>query len=474
MDAKPTNVTALVTAFLFFIIGMPSTAQENAESTIVTDEDALFGEEDDSLGETPEVSSMDSLFDSEDTPLIEEVTPSAGIASSLLTSENVELGGRYGFSTASSWTWIPSDIADDFTSPESESILVDLSATLFFDARPVEEFRVFGKTSVLFPFDNQTGTRDFDDVFHIEELFSDFTWRDLVFFRGGKHTINWGVGYFFSPADLLNITEIDPEDPEADREGPVSLKTHVPIGVHNFYLFLIANDVETADELGIAAKAEFLLGPAEIGIGGLYQKDVAPSGMLTVSLPLWDIDFFGEAVLRYGSDKTFVEESDTDLLGVTAVSYGEELFFHATAGLSFRYSFDEVDSSVSFFGQYLYNGEGYSDPAILQNNQPGIGALLGAGDLTVADLMSPGVHYVAVNAGWNGIFGSDFTLQAFWTQNFTDMSGYVSPAVSVDIIDYISLRVSVRYQFGEEGDEFSPIDDRVTAQIAVALGAGSF
>ena len=32
--------------------------------------------------------------------------------------------------------------------------------------------------------------------------------------------------------------------------------------------------------------------------GGLYQKDIAPSAMITASFPLWDVDIFGEAELR--------------------------------------------------------------------------------------------------------------------------------------------------------------------------------
>ena len=58
---------------------------------------------------------------------------------------------------------------------------------------------------VSYPFDDQGGTREFDEVFHVSELFSDFQFRDTLFFRAGKQTINWGVGYFFSPADLLYI-----------------------------------------------------------------------------------------------------------------------------------------------------------------------------------------------------------------------------------------------------------------------------
>ncbi len=459
MMTRSTYLVGLFAAFFMFLSILPAIADTEDASGIVTDEDALFG---------------DPLETAPDAPFIEEVTSTAGIASSLLISEGVEIGGRYGLSVNSSWTWKASEFFDAFTSPESDSTLVDLNTTLFFDARPLKDFRVFGKTSISYPFDDQGGAREFDEVFRIDELFSDFTWRDLVFFRGGKHTINWGVGYFFSPADLLNITEIDPEDPEAEREGPISLKTHFPLDVHNFYLYLIANNIEAADEFGVAGKIELVISSIEIGIGALYQKDVSPSGMLTVSFPFWDIDFFGEAVLRYGSDRTFIEESDAVPLGVSAVTYDDELFFNATAGFSFIYAFDEIDSSISMFGQYLYNGEGYDDSSILKDNQISIGELVGNGDITIGDLMSPGRHYAAANVAWNGIFDSDFALQAFWMHNFSGMSGFINPALSVEVFNAVRLKVGLRYLYGEEGDEFSPTDDSLTAQISVGFGGGSF
>ena len=455
----------------------PLAAQTDTESGIVTDEDALFGATDDSSSEDPTPSLDESLFGEDaDTgePFIDEVDLAVDITSALLTTQGVELGGRYGFSVDSSWTWDPETIYDDFSNPEEESSVVDVNATLFFDARPSEDFRVFGKTTVSYPFDDQGGVREFDDVFHVDELFSDFTWKDRVYFRGGKHTINWGVGYFFSPADLLNITEINPEDPEAEREGPVSLKTHVPIDVHNLYLYLIANNIVAADEVGVAAKMEFVIGSLETGIGGLYQKDASPSGMLTVSFLIWDIDFFGEAVLRYGSDRTFIEETDENLLGVKAVTYDDTIFFNATAGFSFIYTFDEMDSSISAFGQYLYNGEGYENTAILTDNQAGVFALKENGDISFSDLLSPGLHYAAANVSWNSIFESDISLQGFWMHNFSDMSGSVSPSVSVELFDSIGLRAGIRYQYGEKGDEFSPFDDRLTAQLRLTLGGGNF
>ncbi len=460
-------VGLLVVAFAV-LLTFPLLAEAGEQSGIETDEDALFGNSGISTEEGEDSDLDDDMFGDTNQsaePLIEEIV-SASIDTNLLTAARVEIGGRYSFSAQSSWVWNdPNSIVENITTPDADSASVVLGTTLFLDARPSDHLRVFGKTTISYPF---------DDVFHVDELFSDFTWNEMLFFRGGKHTINWGIGRLFSPADLLNVTEIDPENPEAEREGPVSLKIQWPWDAHNLYLYFIANSVEAWDEIGIAGKAELVFGSMELGIGALYLKNTAPSGMLTVSVPFWDIDFLGEAVVRYGSDRTFVEESESAPLGVLAVTYDDKLFYHATVGLSFIYPFDEVDSSISFMGQYLYNGEGYDDPGTLQGNTEEVEALFLAKEISLADLRKPGKHYAAANAGWNGIFGSDFTLQAFWIHNFSDMSGYVSPTLSVSLFDGMSLSLQTPYQYGEAGDEYSLTGDGISLQFSARLGGGSF
>ena len=503
---------------LTFCVAIPAFTDSDSDATtsIVTDENALFGAASDDPDDAAErgagtggdesggsdletslfggdnESDVDSGGDSGGLftgGLIEEVNATSAIESNLLSTAGVEIGGRYSFSGSSSWTWTDpaalfENLIPDFDvvtaeewrgliAPDLEVFSIDFGTTLFFDARPDEDFRVFGKATVSYPFDSEGGAREFDEVISIEELFSDFNWNEALFFRGGKHTINWGVGYFFSPADLLNVTEIDPENPEADREGPLSLKTHFPFDAHNLYLYLIANDALAGDdnlltwnEIGVAVKGEFVLGSTELGIGGLYQKDVAPSAMFTFSAPLWDVDLFGEAVLRYGSDKTFVVESAAD-------SYPDDLFFHATAGFIVLYSFEAFDSSLNLAGQYSYNGEGYDDPDILKNPIV-VGPLLESGALAVSDLLNSGKHYAAVSAGWNSLFGSDISLQLFWIHNFSDMSGYLSPTVSISFLDAFSLSMQTPIAYGDAGDEYSPTGESFTIRLAVGIGGGSF
>jgi len=455
----------LAVLIVLTLIAAGGFAQETA-GPIETDEESLFG-------------STDSMFSE---PLITDAEEtSVDIASLLLVSERVEIGGRYSFSVQSSASWNdPATILENLGNPDSTSLSTSLSTRLFFDARPDKEFRVFGKMTASYPFATRLDdpstppdeTRELQDVFHVEELFSDFNWNDTVFFRGGKQNMNWGVGYFYSPADLLSIAEIDPEDPEAEREGPVALKANIPIGINNLYLYALPAVADEPLEIGLAVKGELVIGAGEVGAGAVYQKDIAPAGMITVSASAGDFDLFAEGVVSYGSNRTFVVESDVS--GVAAEQATDDFFFNASAGFRWSYSPSESDSSVSVVAQYLFNGEGYSDPSIITDNQMGVDTLLGSGEISVTDLQNTGKHYVAGNLSWLDVFSSGVNAGIFWMQNFTDISAMVTPSLTRTIVNDVNVTLQVPMMFGEEGDELSPQGNSVSLNLSVSLGSGSF
>ena len=415
----------------------------------------------------------ESMFGGDAGSVVEEVKKEdtvAGTEKALLKSAGATIGGKYIFSVTSSWNWVnPELTADSLKNPEDESLDTALDATIYLDSKPSENFRVFGKVDVSYPFTEA-------DI-SVRELFSDFNWNNRLFFRGGKQTINWGVGYFFSPADLVNLTPINPEDPEAEREGPVSLKVNLPLDIHNLYLYLIDNNIEKPWEVAVAPKAEFVLGETEVGIGGIYQYDHPTAGMLTFSSSISDFDIFGEGVMKYGSDKNFIETTDVTLsnpLGLQAVKKDDTLFFSGTVGFMYNHIDEEGNFSFMTAAQYLYNGEGYADKDFMKDNNSGIMVLLGNGDISASDLLRPGLHYGAASFHWNGMFNSDFSLSLFWIGNLMDGSGRVSPSVSYSPIDNGSITVSLPFTYGDDGYEYTQNGRNLSLNVKLSLGSGSF
>ncbi|HVO38216.1 MAG TPA: hypothetical protein VMV03_04225, partial [Spirochaetia bacterium] len=42
-------------------------------------------------------------------------------------------------------------------------------------------------------------------ILNIKEVFVDFNFANTVYFRAGKQVLQWGVGYFWNPTDLINV-----------------------------------------------------------------------------------------------------------------------------------------------------------------------------------------------------------------------------------------------------------------------------
>ncbi|MCK4514196.1 MAG: hypothetical protein KAU31_03005, partial [Spirochaetaceae bacterium] len=382
---------------------------------------------------------LDSLFAVDE--IIDEAPEEAVTAGSpvsdLLVTEGVRWGGRIRGSVSADYGW--DDVwTSDFgpLDPTSQSLDPSIGADLFFDARPEEEFRAFGKlkidtttdgefdiaglaltagdidTSALpegwtaeenedgdteirdgagtlittIPADGTTDEETDDEPEEdpgsvgtppgleilVFELFADYVWQDQLFFRFGKHTIKWGTGYFFSPADVLNLTAVDAEDPTADREGPVSLRIQYPFGITgNAYLYTIVNSGAEPLDVAVAPKVEFVVGNGELALGGYYQRTLAPRFVTLYSASIGEVDIFGEGVLLYGSDRVFVRPSrdqsaadadpEDDLnLVLDTYEVDDALFAQATVG--FRYIKEWEDAlSLALIGQYFFNGEGYTD-----------------------------------------------------------------------------------------------------------------
>lgn len=409
---------------------------------------------------------FDDLFQDD---LVTDVEPTGGTArpeEALLTQDGWELGGHYNLSLNASRTQMEGFDPEDM-------FRIALGSDVYLDARPDPDFRVFAKI-------NLAANAKADDAslrLKLRELFSDFNYENRVFFRAGKQNARWGVGYFFSPADVISAGRIDPQDPDKELEGPIALKVHYPVKSNNYYTYLLFDQASALDRIALAPKAEFVLGRSEVGLGAFYQKDRVPRVMATVSSSLGDVGLFAEAVVSKGSDKGFVGE-----LGLIdyPLHRREQLFLHATAGAHYMFNDPEGHFNLTGAVQYYFNGEGYEDQALITDFRAAYSVLLiSKPDLVkhVAknDLSSTGRHYLAVLGNWGKMFNSKFSLSGAWTANLSDRSGIVSSTLSLPSLSRISPSVGVSFNYGDAFTEFGLAGKRVTTVFAsVTLGSGSF
>ncbi len=427
---------------------------------------------------------FDDLFSDELFMELEEDVTTIPPEEALLRQDGWDIGGNYRFSINASRTFIEG-------MDPLDSLGTSLGGQIYLDARPDPNFRVFGKVGLNYAVHKQRGADgSVQDPLKLslQEFFSDFNYDNKVFFRAGKQNVKWGVGYFFSPADVISIGRIDPLDPGVELEGPVALKAHYPRGSTNYYLYTLFDGVDAVDKVALAPKMEFVMGGTEIGLGGFYQKDKAPRAMLTVSSSLGNLAVFGEAVVSKGSDKGFADALPPNY----PIYKQDDLFFHATAGA--RYSHSDPDGLFNLTGaaQYYFNGEGYQTQKHVQDFRKYYATLLAMQaheleaireqakkelkrlNVNQADLSSTGRHYLAAMVGWNHLLNTKLSVSAFVNANLSDRSGLVTSTLSLPTFSKISPSVGVSFNYGDLATEFGGVGRNTTVFAAITLGSGSF
>lgn len=387
--------------------------------------------------------------------------------------------------------------ADELTNP-TERLAFDLGGRVWFDARPDRNFRVFGKFTADYPF---AGAGDFG----LFELFSDFNWKEKVFFRFGKQTAGWGLSRFYQIADPLSVGVKDPSDPAADLEGPLALKAALPLGVNNLYFYSVvkesylpANSGEASvRDVGLGVKADFLVpvpdnkfvGNGELTLGAFTQRHLAPKAVAGFSTGIGDFQVFTDQVLAWGLD-TYRLSDD----GTGTEKPDDRLFWSATLGTMYVNN----DRHFTVYGEYLFSSGASDDSEYLAKwtdrffeENPGMLGLPPTGTaptLVYADAFGYlSRHNSALSLSFSELFGTDkLGFDALWLQNWVDRSGMFTPSVTVKPFDHFSVESGFTVVWGKDRSEWvlkntdpasdpaNPVPRRLSYFVSVKMGGGKF
>jgi hypothetical protein len=333
------------------------------------------------------------------------------------------------------------------------------SLGLNFDARPADSFRVYGRGRYDMANSVMSG------AFTVQELFADLSWSRKVSLRVGKQAANWGLGYWWSPADILSLTRIDQSDPTALRSGPVALKASVPIGLGQASAYATAQGAAKPTWSMFAARYEFVLGDSEFGIGGYWKEDdsVAPRLVGTASLGFLGLDWYAEAVASYGSETQVVDFSS----GAPDISLPEGLLFQGAAGFSWSEKDKEGRWDLQANGEYYYNGHGAADAPAYASRRAQLLGLVGSGLLDAGSLAGYGRHYAGFAASAEDLWASKLGLDAEWRSNLSEVSGYVRTVAVYEPISDFRLEAGCEAYYGQDGSEYAAMSDGAAATYAV-------
>lgn len=451
-------------------------AQENSSDL----EDDLFGGDEETLISAEEAGS-DSKSNLKFKADLEKATLS-------LESKKMRIGGSLSSSMGINYSWgDPYSKKDDYLKSFKDgkgTFNTTLNGSLFFDARPSDDLKLYGKFLFGFPFEKSlsgalavpknelppalqglfpngiTAPVSVNGAANIkiQELYTDFSAKNIAFFRFGKHAVKWGTGYFYSPADVINISRIDPQDPTADREGGISLRTHIiiPKTQHNIWLYLLppgkgdGKDGYDPKYTAGAAKGEFVVGNWELGFGGWYKYEKAPRLITTVSGSIaGKVAVFGEGVFAWGSDYTYYKAD------MSSYTEKNKPFFQATLGGSYS----NADTNTTIALQYFYNGFGYKKAET---------------DRTFIEMkyLQMGQHYIALNISQNKLGTDKLSLNFFQQFAISELEGLSTLSLNWKIYKFASMSTGPSFSYPLSPN--SKTKGKIGYSLSFRLGGGTF
>lgn len=346
-------------------------------------EDALFGSEDNTEGDLFGEGGLLTESEGDEVDLAEEF---------LQGTDTVLLNGDFTLSATTS--------RDDYLSTgKTTSDEIQGAGTITLDVRPSASVRGLVKADYSVDEDDSDAS--------LREAFIDWTIAEQWYLRAGKQVMHWGVGYFYSPADLINSESIDAQDPEADRNGTDALKVHYPIGNDNYYAYLVPQTGSNNQAVGV--KGEWLVDEYEISLAAVSRPSGHNSTALTYYVPANDLNWFAELVLHHGVDSNLHGRSDW----VT----------QSTLGASYSFS-DDDDYNITIRGQYFDDG--------LTEQQRS-----------------------ALSLRWNSMYQSDYSLSFSTLANMTDDSRLNKASLSYNHSDDIKATFSYSKANGSAGSEYA-------------------
>jgi len=409
-----------------------------------------------------------SLFGSESVSQ-SQGSGSAAPQNEFLKYDQVKVGGQIKGSFGWNPVWSPAwDGSAKLFSPNSAYITPDLEGRFTLTAKPLTDFGVNTEFRTQWPMTTtysvyaptQASSSPTQNSWTVPNItvfafYSKFNWQNKVYFSFGKQPLSWGVSKgAFQPADdiFAVTTAIDLTNTSDEREGPISLKMTVPMTETNNFYFLAGmptpTDGSTAidpKDLRLGVKGEFGGGNTEMAAAAYYSYNDHPRALLMGTTGNGDLNFFGEAILKYGSERTFITSYDSTLPPLSSTAtYDSTLFFSGTAGGYYM----NADNHITVLAQYYYNGEGQTKVSAQEAYSYYIA------DPSAIDRIRLGTHYGFLSFSWGQFLQEDLTANVYAISNLSDGSGMVSPSLQWQMFDYMAVSIGATFTFGAPGTEF--------------------
>ncbi|HEY5961375.1 MAG TPA: hypothetical protein VIV60_32680, partial [Polyangiaceae bacterium] len=320
-----------------------------------------------------------------------------------------------------------------------------------------------------------------DPKVYLDQLWLNFDISRTLFVTAGKQHVRWGTARFWAPTDFLHLRPRNPLDVFDARTGSTMIKVHLPIESKqwNFYAYGLTegpNATSTLGSLAGAARAEFVFGTTEVGLGALARRHNKPKFALDLSTGIYDFDVYGEMALRtqgevdrvrYDANATIpdapvnppswlspAERSRDHLEEVVDALYPlyrrQGYRPQVVGGINYSRKYNDNDT-FTIGTEYFYNPFGYASPTAY----PGL-VLPHTRDLSEsANFFYLGRHYGAIYVTFPAPYKLDnhtFTLSTLG--NLSDQSYITRFDYAFILLTHLRFEAFVSGRYGSPHGEF--------------------
>ncbi|MGV3620570.1 MAG: hypothetical protein ACO1OB_07120 [Archangium sp.] len=304
----------------------------------------------------------------------------------------------------------------------------------------------------------------------LDQLWLRFDILRTVYLTIGRQKVRWGVSRIWYPTDFLNSQPRDAFNPFDVRLGVNMIKAHVPIESlgWNFYAYGLLDAVNVTStgvqlkQLGGAVRGEFVLGPAEIGLGGVWQDGRRPRYAVDVSTALGPFDVYAEAAFRdardfvrydYPAELTPQNLVQNGIEGTITSRRDEGVIVQVSGGASFQFNYTDKNMAV-ISAEYFYNPAGYEKPIgyLVQTFAPQF-----TGDQLDPIQRTPlyqGKHNVGLTIAAPGIPGADWiTVSLSNVVIISDPAALTRLDVIFRVLNFLSVQAFGSVFYGQTGGQ---------------------
>jgi hypothetical protein len=283
-------------------------------------------------------------------------------------------------------------------------------------------------------------------AFRLDEAYVDGEWGEHIYMLAGKKRINWGVGFFSNPVDAINPLK-NVADPAHSEEGTPLVEMDIAmmgVTLSGIYSRDVLPDLSTQYNRG-GGSLGFLVAGIEskwYGFGGDGTKSLAGT---TVRTSQGDFVFYGEAAVRFGSDRIYFGDQGLPFTK-------DNLQFAGLVGTTYTFSAKGTMTLEYFSDERAYTSEECHDYFACRQKfssvQPGVALALNS---QIGQNLSR--HYLGISLAyneWREIWDLDFR----GLLTFDQASTLLFAGVSCHLTDVLTLRLEEQIASGPTDSEY--------------------